>query len=72
LLAKSNTHTPCNTTKLIGPKPPVRPKRVWSIRTKLQIGGRTRDLAMFDLAIDSKLRDYNVVTLKVEDVGPGR
>jgi NAD(P)-dependent dehydrogenase (short-subunit alcohol dehydrogenase family) len=34
----------------------VRPKHVWSIRTKLQIAGRTRDLAMFNLAIDSKLR----------------
>src|ERR1700730_15193912 len=42
--------------KLIGAKPPLRPKHVWSIRTKLQIAGRTRDLAMFNLAIDSKLR----------------
>ena len=43
---------------------------VWSIRTKLQIEGRTRDLAMFNLAIDSKLRGCDVVTLKVEDVAP--
>ena len=53
-----------------GAKPPLRPKHVWSIRTKLQIEGRTRDLAMFNLAIDSKLRGCDVVALKVEDVAP--
>jgi hypothetical protein len=42
--------------KLTGAKPPLRPKHVWLIRTKLQIEGRVRDLAMFNLAIDSKLR----------------
>jgi hypothetical protein len=47
---------PWNKGKLTGSKPPLRPKYVWSIRTKLQIEGRTRDLAMFNLAIDSKLR----------------
>jgi integrase len=61
---------PWNKGKLIGAKPPLRPKHVWSIRTKLQIEGRTRDLAMFNLAIDSKLRGYDVVALKVEDVAP--
>src|SRR3954470_21146632 len=48
--------TPWNKGKLTGAKPPLRPKHVWSIRTKLQVEGRTRDLAMFNLAIDSKLR----------------
>jgi integrase len=43
---------------------------VWSIRTKLQALGRTRDLAIFNLAIDSKLRGCDVVALKVEDVAP--
>jgi hypothetical protein len=62
--------TPWNKGKLIGPKPPLRPKHVWSIRTKLQVEGRTRDLAMFNLAIDSKLRGCDVVALKVEDVAP--
>ena len=38
---------------MTGAKPPLRPKHVWSIRTKLQIEGRARDLAMFNLAIDS-------------------
>ncbi len=47
---------PWNKGKLTGAKPPLRPKHVWSIRTKLQIERRTRDLAMFNLAIDSKLR----------------
>ena len=62
--------TPWNKGKLIGKKPPLRPKHVWSIRTKLQVEGRTRDLAMFNLAIDSKLRGCDVVALKVEDVAP--
>jgi hypothetical protein len=52
---------PWNKGKLIGAKPPLRPKHVWSIRTKLQVEGRTRDLAMFNLAIDSKLRGCDVV-----------
>src|ERR1700736_1318024 len=62
--------TPWNKGKLIGAKPPLRPKHVWSIRTKLQVEGRTRDLAMFNLAIDSKLRGCDVVALKVDDVAP--
>jgi integrase len=59
---------PWNKGKLIGAKPPLRPKHVWSIRTKLQIEGRIRDRAMFNLAIDSKLRGCDLVALKVEDV----
>src|SRR5436305_13337838 len=61
---------PWNKGKLTGAKPPLRPKHVWAIRTKLQIQGRARDLAMFNLAIDSKLRGCDVVGLKVEDVAP--
>ena len=59
---------PWNKGKLTGAKPPLRPKQVWSIRTKLQIDGRARDLAMFNLAIDSKLRGCDVVAIRVEDV----
>jgi integrase len=70
-LLKSPTRTPWNKGKLIGAKPPLRPKHVWSIRTKLQIEGRTRDLAMFNLAIDSKLRGCDVVAIRVEDVAAG-
>ncbi len=59
-----------NKGKLIGAKPPLRPKHVWSIRTKLQVEGSVRELAMFNVAIDSKLRGCDVVALKVEDVAP--
>src|SRR6202035_5172706 len=62
---------PWNKGKVTGAKPPLRPKHVWSIRTKLQIEGRARDLAMFNLAIDSKLRGCDVVAIRVEDVAAG-
>src|ERR1700688_176131 len=61
---------PWNKGKLTGAKPPLRPKHVWSIRTKLQMAERKRDLALFNLAIDSKLRGCDVVALKVEDIAP--
>jgi hypothetical protein len=59
---------PWNRGKLIGAKPPLLLKHVWSIRSKLRADGRIRDLAMFNLAIDSKLRGCDVVSIKVEDV----
>jgi len=61
---------PWNKGKLTGPKPPLRPKNVWSIRTRLQVEGRIRDLAMFNFAIDSKLRACDVVRIKMDDVAP--
>jgi hypothetical protein len=61
---------PWNKGKMVGAKPPLRTKNVCSIRTNLQVEGRIRDLAMFNLAIDSKLRGCDVVSLKVEDVAP--
>jgi integrase len=64
------TRTPWNKGKLIGAKPPLRPRHVWSTRTKLQVEGRRRELAMFNLAIDSKLRGCDIVALKVEDIAP--
>jgi len=69
-LLAATSRTPWNKGKLIGAKPPLRPKHVWAIRTRLMIEGRSRDLAMFNLAIDSKLRGCDVVALKVEDVAP--
>ena len=60
-VATASKRLPWNKGKLTGAKPPLRPKHVWSIRTKLQVEGRTRDLAMFNLAIDSKLRGCDVV-----------
>ena len=61
---------PWNKGKLVGAKPPLKPSHVWSIRTKLQIDGKKRDLALFNLAIDSKLRGCDVVAVRVDDVAP--
>lgn len=61
---------PWNKGKLIGQKPPLQPKHVWAIRTRLQLAEAKRDLALFNLAIDSKLRGCDLVRLKVEDVAP--
>jgi integrase len=61
---------PWNKGKIVGAKPPLRPSHVWSIRTKLQIEGRKRDLALFNLAIDSKLRGCDLVAVRVDDVAP--
>jgi hypothetical protein len=69
-VAPAPKRAPWNKGKLVGAKPPLRPKHVWTIRTKLQIADRKRDLAMFNLAIDSKLRGCDVVALKVEDIAP--
>ncbi len=66
----TSARTPWNKGKLIGAKPPLRPSQVWSIRTRLSIEKRVRDLALFNLAIDSKLRGCDVVALRVEDVAP--
>src|SRR5215831_14771866 len=67
-LSTARTRAPWNKDKLTGAKPPLRPNHVWSIRTRLIIQGRTRDLAMFNVAIDSNLRGCDVVALTVEDV----
>jgi integrase len=61
---------PWNKGKIVGAKPPLRPRHVWSIRTKLQVDSRIRDLALFNIAIDSKLRGCDVLALKVDDVAP--
>ena len=58
---------PWNQGRLIGPKPPLKPKHIWAIRTRLQHEGRVRDLAMFNLAIDSKLRGCDLVRVRVPD-----
>ena len=57
-----------NLGRIIGPKPPLKPKHIWALRTRLQHEGRTRDLAMFNLAIDSKLRGCDLVRLRVADI----
>ena len=64
--------TPCQsgTGDIVGQKPPLKPREVWSIRTRLEISGSARDLALSDLAIDSKLRGCDLVALRVGDVAP--
>jgi integrase len=62
------TNSPWNRGKLIGPKPPLKTKEIWSIRVRLQVADRIRDLALFNLALDSKLRAYDLVALRVDDV----
>jgi integrase len=62
------TTIPWNRGKLIGPKPPLKAKEIWPIRVRLQVAHRIRDLALFNLALDSKLRACDLVALRVDDV----
>jgi integrase len=64
-------HVPWNKGKLIGQKPPLKPKNIWAIRIYLQRDQRIRDLALFNLAVDSKLRGCDLVNLRVRDVVHG-
>ncbi|VTU35212.1 hypothetical protein RA8CHR_05160 [Variovorax sp. RA8] len=66
-----STSGPSNKGKLIGQKAPLKAKEVWSIRTHLQMAKRIRDLALFNLGFDSKLRDCDLVALRVRDVCHG-
>ena len=68
ITSKPARRPPWNKGKIIGPKPPLRQGHVWSIRTRLQLEKRIRDLALFNLAIDSKLRGCDVVEVRVDDV----
>ncbi len=62
---------PWNKGKLIGQKTPLKQQEVWAIRVRLELADRKRDLALFNLAIDSKLRGCDLVGLKVSDVRTG-
>ena len=68
---QTKTPTPWNKGKLIGQKSPLSLQEVWSIRSKLQNELRLRDLAMFNLALDSKLRACDLLKLRVSDVSSG-
>jgi len=57
--------------KPTGAKLALKPFHVWGIRVRLQVGNRTRDLALFDLALDSKLRGCDLIRLKVSDLMSG-
>ena len=63
--------TPWNKGKLLGPKPPLKLKEIWAIRIWLQLNHQNRDLALLNLAIDSKLRGCDLVALRVHDVVQG-
>lgn len=65
------THRPWNKGKLVGQKAPLRLRDIWAIRVRLQIAEKSRDLALFNLAIDSKLRACDLTKLRVRDVAHG-
>jgi len=54
-----------------GQKPPLKLKEIWAIRIRLQISKQIRDLALFNLAIDSKLRSCDLVKIRVRDITHG-
>ena len=62
------TREPWNKGKLVGQKTPFKLKEIWAIRIRLQMASRCRELALFNLAIDSKLRACDLVQLRVRDV----
>ena len=67
----TSSHRPWNKGKLVGQKAPLRLKDIWAILVRLQIAEKIRDLALFDLAIDSKLRACDLTKLRVRDVAHG-
>lgn len=69
---RSATHRePWNKGKIVGQKAPFKLKDIWTLRVRLQMEGRVRELALFNLGIDSKLRGCDLVALKVRDVCHG-
>ena len=68
---RAGQREPWNKGKLVGQKLPFKLKEIWAIRIRLQMQGGTRELALFDLGIDSKLRACDLVKLKVWDVCHG-
>ena len=70
-MESNQSREPWNKGKLIGQKPPLKPKDIWAIRIHLQNAHHVRDLAMFNLAIDSKLRGCDLVNLRVRDIAHG-
>lgn len=71
LFTRPSAPAPWNRGRLIGQKPPLKPREIWAIRIRLQMLVKKRDLALFNLAIDSKLRGCDLVKLKVSDVYSG-
>jgi len=69
--ANEARHEPWNKGKIVGQKAPFKVKEIWALRARLQIECRRRELALFNLGIDSKLRGCDLVALKVRDVSHG-
>src|ERR1022692_2016368 len=69
--ATPTRRVPWNKGKLVGQKAPLKLKDIWAIRVRLELGDRRRELALFNLAIDSKLRGCDLVQLRVRDVAHG-
>ncbi len=67
----SHVKVPWNKGKIVGQKAPLKLKDIWAIRIRLQLGHRTRELALFDLGLDSKLRACDLVRLRVRDIYHG-
>lgn len=67
----SHRAEPWNKGKLVGQKRPLKLKEIWGIRIRLQIAQNLRELALFNLAIDSKLRGCDLVNLRVRDIATG-
>ena len=67
----SPTKVPWNKGKIVGQKAPLKLKDIWAIRIRLQLGHRTRELALFDLGLDSKLRACDLVRLRVRNICHG-
>ncbi|WP_065647624.1 tyrosine-type recombinase/integrase [Pantoea eucrina] len=65
------TVSPWNKSRLIGQKRPLQIPHIWGIRIRLELEGKVRDLALFNMALDSKLRGCDLVKLKVSDVAYG-
>ena len=68
---KTKTVGPWNKGRLVGQKLPLKLREIWAIRIRLQLAERCRDLALFNLAIDSKWRGCDLVSLRVNDISQG-
>ena len=71
LIQSEHVQIPWNKGKLIGQKSPLKLKEIWAIRIRLQLSNHIRDLALFNLAIDSKLRSCDLIKIRVMDIAHG-
>ena len=72
IISKTENRGPWNKRRLVGQKLPLKLREIWAIRIRLQLAEHVRDLALFNLAVDSKLRGCDLVSLRVKDIAQGR